>query len=81
MVVLVLLAPALLLGLAVWAAWNMSNRGSMSSSGSAVMPATISHGRHVPVPRDGAEKIARDRLARDEISIDDYERIISVLRG
>ena len=81
MVVLVLLAPALLLGLAVWAAWNLSNRDSVSPSGSAVVPATVGHGRQIPVPRDGAEKIARERLGRGEISVQDYERIISVLRG
>ena len=81
MVVLVLIAPALLLALAVWAAWNMSNRNDVSPSGSAVVPASVGHGRQVPIPRDGAEKIARERLARSEISVEDYERIISVLRG
>ena len=81
MVVLVLFAPALLLGLAVWAAWSLSNRDNVSPSGSAVVPATVGHGRQIPVPRDGAEKIARERLGRGEISVQDYERIISVLRG
>jgi len=81
MVVLVLLAPALLLGLAVWAAWNLSNRDSVSPSGSAAVPATFGHGGQIPVPRDGAEKLAGERLARGEISVDEYQRIISVLRG
>ncbi len=75
-----LLAPALLLGLAIWAAWAMT-RTDMSSSGSAMVPATLGHGRHIPVPRDGAEKLARERLARGEITVEDYERIITVLRG
>jgi hypothetical protein len=81
MVVSVLLAPALLLGLAVWAAWNLSDRDNVSPSGSAVVPATAASGRQIPAPRDGAEKLARERLARGEIDVEDYERIISVLRG
>ncbi len=81
MVVLVLIAPALLLVLAVWAAWTMSNRSDVSPAGSAAVPASVGHGRQIPVPRDGAEEIARERLARGEISVEDYERIISVLRG
>lgn len=80
MVVVVLIAPALLLGLAIWAAWNMTHRESVSTSGSTLVPANVGHGRSIPVPRDGAEKIARERLARGEITVEDYERIISVLR-
>ena len=80
MVILVLVAPALLLALAVWAAWNLNSREDVSPSASAVVPAMARYGRQIPVPRDGAEKLARERLARGEITVEDYERIISVLR-
>lgn len=33
-----------------------------------------------PTPRNGAERIAQDRLARGEISTEEYERILAVLR-
>jgi hypothetical protein len=81
MVVLVFVAPVLLLALAIWAAWVLSHRTDVHPSTTAAMPAVIGFGRPIPAPRDGAEQIARERLARGEITVDDYERIISVLRG
>ncbi len=80
MVTLMFIAPVILLTLAVWAAWTMSRHGHVTASGSALAPATFGH-HQIPVPRDGAEQIARARLTRGEISVEDYERIISVLRG
>lgn len=77
----VFIAPMALLALAIWAAWTMSRHDGVATSGSALVPATFGHSYPVPTPRDGAERIARDRLTRGEISVEDYERIISVLRG
>jgi uncharacterized membrane protein len=80
MVVLVLAAPVLLLALAIWAAWSLTHREQVLPSAPTAVPAAIGIGRSVSAPRDGAEKIARERLARGEITAEEYERIISVLR-
>lgn len=69
-----LLGIAALAALAVW----YSNRNRLAANG----PVYNSTASTTPAstPRDGAEGIARERLARGEITAEEYERILSVLR-
>lgn len=67
-----MILPVALVALFAWAVWYTTRENSTDSS-----PA-FAHS--IPAPRDGAERIAAERLARGEIDETDYERILAVLR-
>lgn len=56
-------------GAAIWYA----NHRRFADGTAASMPSPY-------LPRNGAEEIARQRLARSEITAEEYERILAVLR-
>ena len=75
-----LFAPLALLGLAVWAAWAMSRPSSVNPAAAAGPTGGSPIGLRTFAPRNGAESLACSRLVKGEITLDDYIRIISVLR-
>lgn len=67
-----MLVPIAVIVLFAWAAWYLLR--SNAPEASAILA------KIAPAPRDGAERIAAERLARGEINVTDYERILAVLR-
>jgi uncharacterized membrane protein len=67
-----MLVPIALVALIAWAALYLLR--SNGPEASAILA------KIAPAPRNGAERIAAERLARGEIDAIDYERILAVLR-
>jgi uncharacterized membrane protein len=63
-----LLVPAAFVGLAVYATWRMSREA---------VPVAASESAFLTQP----ERLLAERLARGEITVDEYERVLSVLRS
>lgn len=67
-----MIVPVALVALFAWAVWYTTHQSSSDQ--------VQAFAHAVPAPIDGAERIAAERLARGEIDVTDYERILAVLR-
>ncbi len=70
------LIPVLLLGVIIWLVLRMTGHIEHNTDMTPV-PAVL----QTASPVDAAVTIVRDRFARGEIDRDEYERLISALRG